>query len=172
MVSSTLKFDVSDLLIASHSVEVNILELCEGDILLKYRKGCSWHTFIKQNRNPLSVSYQMINFWLVATWLWVRYEEETGGLEIRDRGGSGATSCKQSGFTGIRKERLKETTKDLVRTAVALWNELQRCELHWTDRLFCPGTVFLGRGKSYNIKKIWPSSLRKLSATEKCDTAT
>ena len=57
MVSSTLKFDVSGLLIASHSVEVNILELCEGCILLKYRKGCSWHNFIKQTSNPCSVSY-------------------------------------------------------------------------------------------------------------------
>lgn len=57
MVSSTLKFDVSGLLIASHSVEVDILELCKGDILLKYRKGYSWHTFMKQTSNPWSVSF-------------------------------------------------------------------------------------------------------------------
>jgi hypothetical protein len=50
-----------------------------------------------------------------------------------DRGESGANSCKQSECPGIRKERLKETTKDLVWTAVALWNELQRYELHGTD---------------------------------------
>jgi len=47
-----------------------------------------------------------------------------------DRGESGATSCKQADCPDIRKERLRKTTKDLVRTAVTLWNELQRYELH------------------------------------------
>jgi hypothetical protein len=47
-----------------------------------------------------------------------------------DRGENDATSCKQSDCTGIRKETLKETTKDLVRMSVALLNELQRYELH------------------------------------------
>jgi hypothetical protein len=46
------------------------------------------------------------------------------------RGGNGANSCKQSDFPGVRKKRLKETTKDFVRTAVALWNKLQRYEMY------------------------------------------
>jgi len=43
-----------------------------------------------------------------------------------DRGKNDETSCKQSDCLGIRKERLKETTKDIGRTAVALLNELQK----------------------------------------------
>jgi hypothetical protein len=43
-----------------------------------------------------------------------------------DRGKNDETSCKQSDCPCIRKERLRETTKDLGRTAVGLLNELQR----------------------------------------------
>jgi hypothetical protein len=62
VVSYTLKFDVSGLLIASNCEEVNILELCEGDILLEYRKGCNWHIFIKQTSNSMSVNCLTIYF--------------------------------------------------------------------------------------------------------------
>jgi hypothetical protein len=43
---------------------------------------------------------------------------------------SGVTSCQQADCPGIRKEKLKKTTKVPVMTAAALWNELQRYELH------------------------------------------
>jgi hypothetical protein len=42
------------------------------------------------------------------------------------RGGSVMSSCNQADCPGIRKDTLKETNKVFVRTAVALWNELQR----------------------------------------------